>query len=70
VDILPLWKRTVGFLFDKIPTGIVKKGPNVYFFKDLVKQRGEETIKIISQAPLEEEGHVTSYFYRVLRASR
>ena len=38
VDILPLWKRTVGFLFDKIPNGIVKKGENVYFFKDLIKQ--------------------------------
>ncbi len=42
VDILPLWKRTVGFLFDKIPTGIVKKGENVYFFKDLIKQSPEK----------------------------
>jgi len=38
VDILPLWKRTVGFLFDKIPNGIVKKGEKIYFFKDLIKQ--------------------------------
>jgi len=37
VDLLPLWKRTVGFLFDKIPNGIVKKGKNVFFFKDLIK---------------------------------
>ena len=42
VDILPLWKRTVGFLFDKIPNGIVKKGENVYFFKDLIKQSPEK----------------------------
>jgi long-chain acyl-CoA synthetase len=42
VDLLPLWKRTVGFLFDKIPNGIVKKGPNVYFFKDLIKQSPEK----------------------------
>ena len=42
VDILPLWKRTVGFLFDKIPNGIVKKGKNVYFFKDLIKQSPEK----------------------------
>jgi long-chain acyl-CoA synthetase len=39
VDILPIWKRTVGFLFDKIPSGIVKKSEKVYFFKDLIKQR-------------------------------
>jgi len=38
-DLLPIWKRTVGFLFDKIPTGIVKKSEKVYFFKDLIKQK-------------------------------
>ncbi len=42
VDLLPLWKRTVGFLFDKIPNGIVKKGENVYFFRDLIKQPPEK----------------------------
>jgi long-chain acyl-CoA synthetase len=41
VDLLPFWKRTVGFLFDKIPSGIVKKGPNVHFFRDLIKQPPE-----------------------------
>ena len=25
VDLLPIWKRAVGFLFDKVPSGIVKK---------------------------------------------
>jgi long-chain acyl-CoA synthetase len=42
VDLLPLWKRTVGFLFDKIPNGIVKKGENIYFFKDLIKTPSEK----------------------------
>ena len=42
VDLLPFWKRTIGFLFDKIPNGIVKKGKNVYFFKDLIKQPPEK----------------------------
>jgi long-chain acyl-CoA synthetase len=42
VDLLPLWKRAVGFLFDKIPNGIVKRGKNVYFFKDLIKQSPEK----------------------------
>ena len=42
VDLLPIWKRTVGLLFDKIPKGIVKKGEKVYFFKDLLKQKPEK----------------------------
>jgi long-chain acyl-CoA synthetase len=42
VDLLPLWKRTVGLLFDKIPNGIVKKSENVYFFKDLLRQSPEK----------------------------
>lgn len=41
VDLLPFWKRAVGFLFDKIPTGIVKKSEKVYFFKELLKQSPE-----------------------------
>lgn len=42
VDLLPLWKRTIGFLFDKIPNGIVKKENNIYFFKDLIKTSPEK----------------------------
>jgi len=42
IDLLPLWKRAVGFLFDKIPKGIVKKDEKVYFFKDLIKQAPEK----------------------------
>ena len=37
VDLLPLWKRAVGALFDKIPRGAVKKDKTVYSFKDLLK---------------------------------
>ena len=36
-DLLPLWKRAVGALFDKIPQGGVEKGKNVYHFKELLK---------------------------------
>ncbi len=36
-DLLPLWKRAVGALFDKIPRGAIKKDNNVYSFKDLLK---------------------------------
>ncbi len=36
-DLLPLWKRAVGFLFDKIPKGKVEKEPWVYSFKSMLK---------------------------------
>ncbi len=37
-DLLSLWKRAVGVLFDRVPKGVVKKERNVYFFRDLIKQ--------------------------------
>jgi long-chain acyl-CoA synthetase len=37
IDLLPLWKRTVGFLFDKIPRGTVDRDKNIYSFRDLLK---------------------------------
>ena len=36
VDLLPFWKRTVGFLFDKVPRGTVEKGKEVYSFKAML----------------------------------
>jgi long-chain acyl-CoA synthetase len=37
VDLLPLWKRTLGVMFDKIPNGKVDYGPDVYRFNSLLK---------------------------------
>jgi long-chain acyl-CoA synthetase len=37
VDLLPLWKRCLGVLFDKIPTGKVDRDRHVYPFKTLLK---------------------------------
>ena len=37
VDLLPFWKRWLGVLFDKIPTGKVNRDRNVYQFKPLLK---------------------------------
>lgn len=36
VDLLPWWKKTVGWLFDRVPRGVVEKGENIYFFTDLL----------------------------------
>lgn len=41
-DLLPFYKRAVGFLFDKIPNGIVKKEPHIHFFKELIRQPPEK----------------------------
>jgi long-chain acyl-CoA synthetase len=38
-ELLPLWKRTLGTLFDKIPTGKVNWGPNVHRFHTLLSHR-------------------------------
>lgn len=38
VDMLPFYKRAVGWLFDKVPNGVVEKGKNTYFFKDLIRK--------------------------------
>jgi len=39
VDLLPLWKRFLGFLFDKVPGGKVDKGIGVFRFKSLLKHQ-------------------------------
>lgn len=38
VDALPIWKRAIGFLFDKVPRGRVERGKGVYFFGDLIRK--------------------------------
>lgn len=37
-DLLPWWKRAAGALFDKIPHGVVERGDEVHFFKDLIQK--------------------------------
>ena len=36
-DLLPLWKRAIGRLFDRIPKGKVVRGPRVISFKSMLK---------------------------------
>ena len=36
-ELLPPWKRLLGFLFDKVPSGKVDKDRRVFSFKDLLK---------------------------------
>jgi long-chain acyl-CoA synthetase len=37
VDLLPLWKRFIGFLFDKVPNGKVDYDNNILSFKSILK---------------------------------
>lgn len=37
VDLLPPWKRFLGLLLDKIPSGKVERSENVYYFRTLLK---------------------------------
>jgi long-chain acyl-CoA synthetase len=36
-ELLPVWKRLLGLLFDKVPSGKVDKDQRVFSFKDLLK---------------------------------
>ncbi len=37
-DLLPMWKRAFGKLFDKLIEGSVDHGENIYFFKNLIRR--------------------------------
>jgi len=46
-DMLPWWKRILGFMIDKIPKGKVAKEKNIFWFKSLLnKKRTENPEKI------------------------
>lgn len=38
VDMLPAYKRLFGLLFDKVPSGLFEKGPNIYPFRRLLRK--------------------------------
>lgn len=38
-DLIPLWKRSVGYMLDQLPKGKIKKGKEVLYFKDILKNR-------------------------------
>jgi long-chain acyl-CoA synthetase len=46
-ELLPSWKKALGKLFDKIPTGKVKWGPNVHRFRTLLRHRPAATPAVI-----------------------
>jgi long-chain acyl-CoA synthetase len=45
-DFVPLWKRTIGYLFDKIPRGKVEKSERVYSFKRIIMEGESDPPKV------------------------
>jgi long-chain acyl-CoA synthetase len=46
VELLPLYKRTFGFLFDKVPSGSIERGPNIYWFGQILRQYSADPPKV------------------------
>jgi long-chain acyl-CoA synthetase len=46
VDLLPLYKRVIGALFDKVPDGIIEKGNTIYSFKNLIQKYPPDPPKV------------------------
>lgn len=47
VDLLPGWKRAIGWFFDRVPYGVVEKKGNIYFFKELLNKHKPDPPKIV-----------------------
>ncbi len=43
-DMIKPWKKIMGHLFDKIPTGKVEKRKEVYFFRDIIRKNKPEPV--------------------------
>ena len=56
VDLLPAWKRAVGFLFDKVPNGKVDYDDKVLSFKSILKT--EPLIKAVEIDPVNDLSYI------------
>jgi len=45
-DMLPMWKRWIGFGFDKIPFGKVKEGSDIHQFTRLLRSQPDHSLKV------------------------
>lgn len=46
VDFVPFWKRVIGYLFDKIPTGKIEKSERVYSLKRVIMEGEDDPPKV------------------------
>ncbi len=57
-DMLPWWKRVVGFLFDQVPRGVVERHKDIWHFMDLLKYPPKPP-----QAQLKPREHIAFILY-------
>jgi len=58
-DLLPSWKRLIGRLFDKVPTGAIVRTKEVHFFKELLRKYPPDPPKVI----INSREHIASIQY-------
>ena len=46
VELIPVWKRVIGYLFDKVPTGRIEKNKEVYSFIKLIRENWPKPPKV------------------------
>jgi long-chain acyl-CoA synthetase len=46
VEFIPLWKQALGHLFNKIPTGKIEKGKEIFSFGKLVRENSPKAPKV------------------------
>jgi long-chain acyl-CoA synthetase len=46
VDLIPLYKRVIGTLFDKVPNGVIEKGDHIYSFRQLLRKYPPDPPKV------------------------
>lgn len=56
-DLLPFWKRSLGYLIDKIPRGKVKRGINIYQFRNLIEE-GKRPLPAIKIDPWKDLAYI------------
>jgi long-chain acyl-CoA synthetase len=59
VDLLPLYKRVFGTLFDKVPNGVIEKENHVYRFRSLLTKYPPEAPKV----PIDPKTHLSYILY-------
>jgi long-chain acyl-CoA synthetase len=59
VDLIPLYKRVIGTLFDKVPNGIIEKGDHIYSFRQLLRKYPPDPPKV----DIDPAGHLSYILY-------
>ncbi|MBN2032014.1 MAG: AMP-binding protein [Deltaproteobacteria bacterium] len=59
LDLVPLYKRVIGALFDKVPSGMIEKGDHIYSFRHLLRKYPPDPPRI----DIDPAGHLSYILY-------